>query len=89
MHGMLHAALVVSSRPHAKILSVDATAATRVTYMPCLHTCDTALPCAFHIQTPCAAICIAMHRYTLTCLWPMSPCTKCMGLVPYVDAIMQ
>ena len=34
MHGMLHAALVVSSRPHAKILSVDATAATRVT-VPC------------------------------------------------------
>ncbi|KAL3157593.1 hypothetical protein ABBQ32_012044 [Trebouxia sp. C0010 RCD-2024] len=27
IHGMLHAALVVSSRPHAKILSVDATAA--------------------------------------------------------------
>ena len=31
IHGMLHAALVVSSRPHAKILSVDATAAANVT----------------------------------------------------------
>ena len=30
MHNMLHAALVVSSRPHAKILSVDASAATKV-----------------------------------------------------------
>lgn len=30
VHNMLHAALVVSSRPHAKILSVDATAATQV-----------------------------------------------------------
>jgi len=29
MHNMLHAALVYSSRPHAKILSVDATAAIR------------------------------------------------------------
>lgn len=29
MHNMLHAALVVSSRPHAKILSVDASAATK------------------------------------------------------------
>lgn len=30
MHNMLHGALVVSSRPHAKILSVDASAATNV-----------------------------------------------------------
>ena len=56
MHGMLHAALVVSSRPHAKILSVDATAATRVTIIPCMHTCDTAWPCAFCVQTPCAEL---------------------------------
>ncbi len=33
MHNMLHAALVVSSRPHAKILSVDATAATKASYL--------------------------------------------------------
>lgn len=35
IHDMLHAALVVSSRPHAKILSVDASAAANVS--PSLH----------------------------------------------------
>lgn len=30
MHGMLHAALVVSSRPHAKIISIDASGAVLV-----------------------------------------------------------
>ena len=29
VHNMLHAALVVSTHPHARILSVDATAATK------------------------------------------------------------
>ena len=37
MHGMLHAALVVSSRPHAKILNVDASAAVRVRTSPYWH----------------------------------------------------
>ena len=49
MHGMLHAALVVSSRPHAKILSVDATAATRVSYIP-LHTLLSRLHCPLLLE---------------------------------------
>ena len=36
MHNMLHAALVVSSRPHAKILSIDASGAVAVSF-PALH----------------------------------------------------
>ena len=76
MHGMLHAALVVSSRPHAKILSVDATAATRVTYIPlhahlshCIALCFLyPVPLCCHMQTsqplPClfrdAMVCCIM-----------------------------
>ncbi len=37
MHNMLHAALVYSSRPHAKLLSVDASAAIRASDR--LHHC--------------------------------------------------
>ena len=37
MHNMLHAVLVVSTRPHAKILSVDATAATKVSIPQYCH----------------------------------------------------
>lgn len=36
MHNMLHAALVVSSRPHAKIISIDASGAVLVCYMSAL-----------------------------------------------------
>ena len=45
MHNMLHAALVYSSRPHAKILSVDASAAIRASDL--LHHCLPTGPAVF------------------------------------------
>ncbi len=46
MHNMLHAALVYSSRPHAKILSVDASAAIRASDL--VHHCMLTGPASLH-----------------------------------------
>lgn len=75
IHGMLHAALVVSSRPHAKILSVDATAAANVTLsLACL-----ALPCVLWPQH-CIALPLvsALQRQRLLVSSPL--CCQAQGI---------
>ena len=69
MHGMLHAALVVSSRPHAKILSVDATAATRVIYIP-LHTLPFTLHCPLLLEFSPLMMSVAMPCHAPSPSWP-------------------
>lgn len=58
IHGMLHAALVVSSRPHAKILNVDATAAANVTLF---STCLAPLPCPEQMTLDCITLLLVLH----------------------------